>query len=260
MNIKPAIQHDWTFAEALEAAWKAYPGLGKGSKGYRTVYLEAWGNLVGRTKALAELQRAVGAFDNIDAACEGLGLTRYALRKLVSAYEHMPEPPEHAGLCMYFRAMSGFDRFLVEGMVYAVLGRDTNVRLVEFEEREGAVLLRFDGGPAGDLEQLADVLWERAWSQSQVLPTLPNTQLAELQEAMNSIRDRLTHLELFRPSSEVVEMLQDHAQAHVRQKDEALLKTWGQSLGEQLGHAAGRKLLGQLAPAAEDLLNRVKES
>ena len=50
---------------------------------------------------------------------------------------------DSTGLTMWFSTrLTPFDRFLVDGVIFGVLGRDTNCRVVEFREREGAATLR----------------------------------------------------------------------------------------------------------------------
>lgn len=86
MIVDPA----WTFDEALDAAWAAYGGGRQFGAPNRIKMLEQWANVVGRDRAVAELDDALSKYPNIAAAVDATGLSAYALRRIKRSFRQMP--------------------------------------------------------------------------------------------------------------------------------------------------------------------------
>lgn len=56
--------------------------------------LEKWANVVGQERALKELNYVLNAYDNLDAASEALGLSKYLIRELKKSFSKMPQEKE----------------------------------------------------------------------------------------------------------------------------------------------------------------------
>jgi hypothetical protein len=85
----------WTFEEALEAAWKAYGGGRQFGAPNRIKMLEQWANVVGRDRAVAELDRAIKEHKTLAEAAANFGLSKYALRTIRQGFAAMPRLTPH---------------------------------------------------------------------------------------------------------------------------------------------------------------------
>ncbi|MEG5041134.1 MULTISPECIES: Shedu immune nuclease family protein [unclassified Microcoleus] len=79
----------WTFEEALNEAWKNYSG-GIYSAAGRVRILTQWGNVVGRQRAISELESVLGKYSSSKEAAEAMGLSVSTLQKLKKLYKAMP--------------------------------------------------------------------------------------------------------------------------------------------------------------------------
>ena len=90
LDMRVVIDPRWVFADALAAAWEAYSGGQELGATNRIRVLEQWANVVGRERAIAEIENALGAYKNLDDASHNLGLSKYAIHKLRKAFNGMP--------------------------------------------------------------------------------------------------------------------------------------------------------------------------
>jgi hypothetical protein len=68
------------------------------------------------------------------------------------------------GLTLYFDTrLTSFDRFLLDGTIFGVLGKDTDCRVVQFEERGSTAVVRLSAGRRADLEAVAEALYLKVW-------------------------------------------------------------------------------------------------
>lgn len=88
--MKIIIDPKWTFIEALKAAWDAYKGGLEYGVPNRTRVLEQWANVVGRRRAVSELEEALSAYKNSAEVEKYLGLSSYTVRKLRKQFKAMP--------------------------------------------------------------------------------------------------------------------------------------------------------------------------
>jgi hypothetical protein len=149
-------------------------------------------------------------------------------------------------LTMYFAAtLTPFERYLVEGIVFVALGRNTPCRLVEFREVDSGIVLRFSGAPLADLQRVGDALWVAFWRQSSSTQSVLSTALPEdIVPLLESIRQKVDAIELRQLSPEALEMLDDSGSKHILKKDLKIVQTWGQRTLPALGKAAMAKVLG----------------
>lgn len=88
--MKVIVKGNWTFEEAYERAWAAYRGSGITSRGHRNSVLMTWGNVVGRDRALSELNSLVRKHGGKKGLAEVLGISTSALRKIEQHFEALP--------------------------------------------------------------------------------------------------------------------------------------------------------------------------
>lgn len=69
-------------------------------------------------------------------------------------------------LCFDVR-LAPVERFLIDGVILNVLGRDTDCRIVEFREQGYTTLIRLYASQGSDLEAVAEVLYSKVWQQQQ---------------------------------------------------------------------------------------------
>ncbi len=88
--MKIVVDPEWTFIEAVNAAWKAYPGGKQYGVPNRIRVLEQWANVVGKERAENELSTIVAENSGIKTTAELLGFSEYAIRKLKKSFSKMP--------------------------------------------------------------------------------------------------------------------------------------------------------------------------
>ncbi len=87
MHIDP----NWSFREALQNINKQYPPWGLVRPQLRNRQVEAWGQLVGRTRALAEFDSAVEQIGSLTALSREYSITVPTLRKLRQFFANLPD-------------------------------------------------------------------------------------------------------------------------------------------------------------------------
>jgi serine/threonine-protein kinase len=95
MQINPS----WSFSEAISKISERYRPGGLLSGPQRNRQLEAWGQLVGRRRAIAELEEAIKKSSSISAFSRANGITPKTLNGLKGFFSSLPESREyfHAG-------------------------------------------------------------------------------------------------------------------------------------------------------------------
>jgi hypothetical protein len=88
--MKIIVNPQWTFIEALEAAWDAYRGGLEHGVPNRIRVLEQWANVVGRHRAVAGLEETLAAYKDSADIEKCLGLSLYTVRKLRKQFKAMP--------------------------------------------------------------------------------------------------------------------------------------------------------------------------
>jgi len=69
------------------------------------------------------------------------------------------------GLTLYFTTpLDRVSRFLIEGVIVGVLGRDTDCEVVEFKQGESAATIRLMASRMEDLEAVAEALTQEIWN------------------------------------------------------------------------------------------------
>jgi Putative DNA-binding domain len=98
--VKVKIGRDWGFRQVVEAAWKAYVGIGLDSRGRRNSVLMAWASVVGRERAMMEFDNFIasheGSFERaattIDFSARSLKKVRKHIASLPSSVPRSPPP------------------------------------------------------------------------------------------------------------------------------------------------------------------------
>lgn len=101
---------------------------------------------------------------------------------------------EREGLILSFwTRLSAFDRYLVEGAIVGVLGRNTDCQIEEFRNLEHSAVVRLTASRRSDLERVAEALHERVWEMQH---QQQKTQLVRVQETIQSpvVREGLSNL------------------------------------------------------------------
>jgi hypothetical protein len=83
------VEPTWGFEDAVTAAWQRYSG-GVMGMGYRTTVLRTWGNVVGRDRAVASINRFIEDARSVTKAAELLGMSTSTLRRLRRYFEGLP--------------------------------------------------------------------------------------------------------------------------------------------------------------------------
>jgi hypothetical protein len=168
---------------------------------------------------------------------------------------------QEEGLTLYFdKRISGFDRFLIDGVILGVLGRKTTCHVGEFRESKAASIVRITGADRGSLSRVADALFERAWEQQEAtaektlarLGALYN--LDQMAPLLSRLAARIEKMELRLPSSGAQEMSEDQAEEFIRAKDLRLVQTWPQKAARVALRALGSKILGEVDDRAIELV------
>jgi hypothetical protein len=84
------IDPKWTFIDALQAAWKAYPGGIQLGAPNRVRALERWANVVGRERANYELNTLLSEYQNLEEASKAFGMSVSTLRRIRNNFKAMP--------------------------------------------------------------------------------------------------------------------------------------------------------------------------
>lgn len=82
--MKVIVDPQWSFAEALKAAWEEYQTHGMEARTNRKRVLEKWANVVGRQRAVAELEKFLSESNDST-------LTPHIVRELRKQFKAMPE-------------------------------------------------------------------------------------------------------------------------------------------------------------------------
>lgn len=153
---------------------------------------------------------------------------------------------EDDGLTLYFSTrLSFFDRFLVEGVIFSVLGRDTRCHVVEFRELENEnVIVRLNGSAREELEAVATALWNRVWeveeqTTSRALSVAVSNFQIDLRRGLSDLADKLYCVENRLPSDIAKERIEALGQHYVMDADRRqFVRTWGQKILMVLGKRA----------------------
>lgn len=84
------IDPKWTFIETLQAAWAAYPGGIQFGAPNRVRALERWANVVGRERAVYELDTLLKEYSSLKEASEAFGMSVSTLRRIRNNFKAMP--------------------------------------------------------------------------------------------------------------------------------------------------------------------------
>ena len=85
----PVINHEWDFVAAVRKAWARYAG-GVAGMARRTNVLRTWGNVVGRKRALGDIDYFIQHSGSAKEAARRLGMSSSTLRNLRRYFESLP--------------------------------------------------------------------------------------------------------------------------------------------------------------------------
>ena len=88
--MKIIVDPQWTFIEALKAAWEAYRGGLQHGVPNRIRVLEQWANVVGRHRAVSQLEETLAAYKDSADIEKHLGLSSYTVSRLRKQFKAMP--------------------------------------------------------------------------------------------------------------------------------------------------------------------------
>jgi hypothetical protein len=89
LSMQPIDPH-WSFADAIEGAWQSYVGSGIESKGRRNAYLKAWGNVVGRERAVESFDGFVSTNGGHTQSAQALALNVRTFKELRAYFQRLP--------------------------------------------------------------------------------------------------------------------------------------------------------------------------
>ena len=85
------IDKDWGFTKALDEINQYYRPGGIGSGPARNVHIENWGLLVGRTRALAEIELAIEEHRTKTNLCDYIHMSNSTLNRLIDFFKELPD-------------------------------------------------------------------------------------------------------------------------------------------------------------------------
>lgn len=89
--MKVIIDPSWTLVEVVEAAWTAYTGSGIQSTIYKVMIIKAWSNVVGRRRAVSQLQSLVVEYGTKKALSQAIGISVATLRGIEKHFSNVPD-------------------------------------------------------------------------------------------------------------------------------------------------------------------------
>jgi hypothetical protein len=130
------IDPKWSFLDMVNESHKKYTGGGQVSTGYRTLFWETWGNVVGKDKALEQLGHFVADCGSKKQAAGALGVSYATLRKVELSYQALPEQPSVYVVPDYDVALSfaGEDRSYVEEVAKYLIKLEVKVFYDKYAE------------------------------------------------------------------------------------------------------------------------------
>jgi len=165
------------------------------------------------------------------------------------------------GLTLYFNTrLTPFDQFLIPGVIFGVLGNDTDCRVAEYREEGEAAIVRLEAESREDLEAVADALWERVWeqhekAQNQALVRLSGVLTDNLQQGLSAlVEEKLEGIILRVLTEDGVEWIGDKGEEHVRTKDLRTVRAWPEKFTRAAWEAAVKKATGLAGKEAEGLV------
>jgi hypothetical protein len=84
------VDPEWTFIDALRAAWAAYRGGVQFGAPNRVKILERWANVVGRERAVHELNTVLSEYCSFEEAAKAFGMSVSTLRRIRANFAAMP--------------------------------------------------------------------------------------------------------------------------------------------------------------------------
>jgi eukaryotic-like serine/threonine-protein kinase len=125
---------NWSFDEALREISDVYEPGGYTSGPQRNRLIEAWGQVVGRNRAISELDQAVARYGSLTALARTRRITVRTLRKLRATYSGLPAEPARR---RQLAAGQRFGRWHLVSKLGA--GGNADVWKVRSTESEGAI-------------------------------------------------------------------------------------------------------------------------
>lgn len=196
-----AIDLGWSFADVLAAAAGAHVGRGVQSTGRRLEILRAWGSVVGRVRATAELERFRQQFPKKRAASGAAGFSDRTFRQLEVYYRDLHQHGS-SGLTLTFDTrLHRFDATAFDALIAGVLGPETDVTIEARSNIEvpGPAFIRINGSRPSDLVAVAEAFYDRVWASSvstedgalrrtmTAIEMLFGPRLEELRDALSSV-------------------------------------------------------------------------
>lgn len=89
VNVNP----EWSIIEVVEEAQMAYTGSGITSRGYRNSVLKVWVNMVGKKRALREIDELISRYGSKKAAGGVLDMSTTTFYKFLRFVNELPDPP-----------------------------------------------------------------------------------------------------------------------------------------------------------------------
>lgn len=89
--MRVAINPEWDFLKTLEAARVEYKGWGREGTGYRNNVMVMWGGIVGKSRAVSDLENLIDQAGSRKLLSEKLELSEYSLKMLHKRFKSLPE-------------------------------------------------------------------------------------------------------------------------------------------------------------------------
>jgi hypothetical protein len=162
------------------------------------------------------------------------------------------------GLTLFFDTrITPFDRFLVDGVIFGVLGRDTDCHVAEFKEQAASAVVRLVARNPDDLVVVAEALYQRVWeagerTQERALARMGDVlRLQKMGSALSGLVDRLDRLEMWLDEHDILDLLASQGDAHYKGRMEKVTTPTGVKVAK-----AGLKLVRKwLLKDADELVH-----
>jgi hypothetical protein len=140
--VKVIVQPDWDLLAAIDAAYDGYVGGGKSSKGHRMSVLMAWANVVGRARAVRDLEALYVFHGTRKAFAAWLGVGPATLKRVDERFRIVPEhtvraagsPSQDLLDTLTYRGPLGEGAFGQVWRARDALGRDVAVKFMHPED------------------------------------------------------------------------------------------------------------------------------
>ena len=155
--MKEFLDTKWSFEEAVNIISKRFKPGGFHTGTQRNLLIQSWARLVGRSRAIREMDESIRRYSFISAAAKAFRMGLSTLRRLRDSFNLMPDPGEEGILVYFDRPLAAVEKILAQfGTLIAAEGSEN----CNWDVREAGsgTLVRLYGLNDFDIMKVADKL------------------------------------------------------------------------------------------------------